>query len=81
MQVVFQCTEKPIQLSTFKRTTVVHLFPIRKDGSILLDTNGDGELSNLDASLYSTCVGRSSTCRPQQCVTEAPLEEKVVIRL
>eukprot|EP00658_Telonema_sp_P-2_P040397 TRINITY_DN28899_c0_g1_i3.p1 TRINITY_DN28899_c0_g1~~TRINITY_DN28899_c0_g1_i3.p1 ORF type:complete len:797 (-),score=211.14 TRINITY_DN28899_c0_g1_i3:369-2759(-) len=47
-KVVFRCSEKEIQLSLFKHTTVVYMFPMSDDGSVLLDTDGDGMLSKQD---------------------------------
>ena len=52
MQVIFKCTEKPITLSMFKNTTVCYMFPMRRDGSVLLDTDGDGVLSRADSDLH-----------------------------
>jgi len=47
-QVLFRCTEKPIVLGLFKYTTVVYMFPMQADGTVLLDTDGDGTLSKQD---------------------------------
>jgi len=51
-EVIFKCTEKPITLSMFKNTTVCYMFPMRRDGSVLLDTDGDGVLSRADSDLH-----------------------------
>ena len=47
-EVTFRCSEKPVELSLFKETTVIYMFPMTKDGSMLLDTDGDGTLSAQD---------------------------------
>jgi len=49
-EVNFNCTEKKVEISLFKNTTVVYMFPINKQGRVLLDTDGDGKLSKHDQS-------------------------------
>ena len=45
-------------MSVFKHTCVVHMFPMRQDGSVLLDLDGDGQLSKLDLGPIpcNTCI-------------------------
>jgi len=49
-EVNFNCTEKKVEISLFKNTTVVYMVPINKHGGVLLDTDGDGQLSKQDQS-------------------------------
>ena len=49
-QVTFLCTEKPIEMSVFKHTSVVYMFPTQGDGRMLFDTDGDGQLTADDQS-------------------------------
>jgi len=49
-EVTFHCIEKKVEMSLFKNTTVVYMFPINKQGRVLLDTDGDGKLSKHDQS-------------------------------
>ena len=59
--VTFRCSEKRVELALFKETTVVYMFPLSKDGSMLLDTDGDGTLSALD---MKQAVGEKSDSSP-----------------
>lgn len=40
--------EKPIEVSHFNNTTVVHMFPMLAGGNMLLDIDGDGALTKAD---------------------------------